>query len=143
MSNSRNQVVLAIAEAHTDTPGHLLEVLHDVMAEFGWINKDDVAVIADALNLSQAEVYGVISFYHDFRTAPPPEARIRICRGEACQAVGAQQLFDECRAQIGAQARVEVAEVFCLGNCALGPSGLINGKLLGRLTTPKVMEALA
>ena len=77
--------------------------------------------VADVLNLSHAEVHGVVSFYADFRRTPPPAHRVRLCRAEACQSVGAQALYAATRARFGAGADIEVDEVFCLGNCALGP----------------------
>lgn len=130
----RAALVRAVAEQHAGARGPLLPILHDLMEDLGHVTSDDLAVVADVLNLSRAEVHGVVSFYHDFRTTPPPEHRVTLCRGEACQAVGGQELFDDTvarRAELGAD--VGVDQVFCLGNCALGPSGTVDGRLHGRL----------
>ncbi len=127
-----------IAEQHLGERGPLMPVLHDLMEEFGHISRDDVATVADALNLSVAEVHGVVSFYHDFRTTPPPAHSLALCRAEACQSVGAEQLFVEATAAYEGRDDVEVREVFCLGNCALGPSGMLDGRLHGRLDGDRI-----
>ncbi len=130
----------AVAQQQRDVRGPLLPVLHELMAEFGYVDPADVPVIADVLNLSAAEVHGVVSFYHDFRTAPPATHQLALCRAEACQAVGAQALFDETRSRVadGGLGDAEVQQVFCLGNCALGPSGTVDGVLHGRLSTERL-----
>lgn len=138
-TTDRTALVRAIATAHLAERGPLLPVLHGVMEELGHITRADVEAIADVLNLSVAEVHGVVSFYHDFRTEPPPAHTVALCRGEACQSVGAQALYDATRARadhVGPD--VAVAEVFCLGNCALGPSGTLDGRLHGRLSTERL-----
>jgi formate dehydrogenase subunit gamma len=118
-----------------------MPVLHDVMDEFGHIAREDVVAIASVLNLSVADVHGVVSFYKDFRTTPPPTHTVELCRAEACQSVGAEALYADTRARASGLDDVEVHEVFCLGNCALGPSGTIDGRLHGRLS-PERIEAL-
>lgn len=130
--------VRTIAEQHLGERGPLMPVLHDLMEEFGHIGRDDVAAVADVLNLSVAEVHGVVSFYHDFRTAPPPAHTIALCRAEACQSVGAEHVFVEAVAAYEDRHDVEVREVFCLGNCALGPSGMLDGRLHGRLDGERI-----
>ncbi|MGL5810991.1 MAG: NAD(P)H-dependent oxidoreductase subunit E [Nocardioides sp.] len=130
---ARTTLVRAIADGLKDQRGALLPVLHEVMAECGYLDRADLPVIADVLNLSVADVHGVVSFYHDFRTSPPPMHTITLCRAEACQAVGAQELFDATRSRYRLDEDVDVREVFCLGNCALGPAGTIDGRLVGRL----------
>lgn len=136
----RAAVVRAVAEHHRELRGPLLPVLHELMAEFGHIDAADVPVVADILNLSAAEVHGVVSFYHDFRTTPPATHQVALCRAEACQAVGAQRLYDDLseRAAAGELGDAEVQQVFCLGNCALGPSGTVDGRLHGRLDTERL-----
>ncbi len=134
-ATERVALVRAIAEQHLTERGALMPVLHEVVEELGHIAREDVETIADVLNLSVAEVHGVVSFYHDFRTEPPAAHRVALCRGEACQSVGAEALYADTRgraAELGDD--VEVAEVFCLGNCALGPSGTVDGRLHGRLS---------
>jgi formate dehydrogenase subunit gamma len=138
-TTDRVTMVRAIASQHLHERGPLMPVLHAVMDELGHIAREDVETIADVLNLSVAEVHGVVSFYHDFRTTPPAERAIALCRGEACQSVGAEALFEETRARANSLAPdVEVTEVFCLGNCALGPSGTLDGRLHGRLSAEQL-----
>ncbi|WP_432476478.1 NAD(P)H-dependent oxidoreductase subunit E [Nocardioides sp. GXQ0305] len=135
--SAHTQRVRTITGQHLGERGPLMPVLHDLMEEFGHITRDDVAAVADVLNLSVAEVHGVVSFYHDFRTTPPPAHTIALCRAEACQAVGAERVFVEAvAAHEGSD--VEVREVFCLGNCALGPSGMLDGQLHGRLDGERI-----
>lgn len=122
--------------------GPLLPILHAVQTEHGFVSEDDIPVIADVLNLSRADVHGVVSFYHDFRRTPPPAHRVNVCRGEACQSVGAESLWAEVSATVGGHPDVELAEVFCLGNCALGPSGTLDGRLVGRLDAERVRTVL-
>lgn len=133
---SRVDVVRAIAAARLEDRGPLMPILHDVMAEFGHIDRADVVAIADVLNLSVADVHGVVSFYKDFRTTPAPAHIVALCRGEACQSVGAEALYAaaRCAAAAGEYGTdTEVEQVFCFGNCALGPSGTIDRRLVGRL----------
>jgi formate dehydrogenase subunit gamma len=140
----RRELVRAIAESHRDERGALMPVLHDVNDELGWISPEDVAEVADVLNLSRADVHGVVSFYDDFRTSAPPAHSLRLCRAEACQSVGAEDLFaSETVRAITAAGDVDQRQVFCLGNCALGPSGLVDGALHGRLTPKRLVELTA
>lgn len=138
---SRATLVRAIAEGQVHQRGALMPILHEVMEECGYIDEADLPVIADVVNLSVAEVYGVVSFYHDFVTAPPAAHAISLCRAEACQSVGAQALFEQTRARAHAGDfgdSIAVTEVFCLGNCALGPAGMIDGRLHGHLDSDKI-----
>ena len=138
-TTARAGLVSAIASAHLSDRGPLMPVLHEVMEQFGSVAREDVETIATVLNLSVAEVHGVVSFYHDFRTEPPAAHTIALCRGEACQSVGAESLYDATRARAGRLGDdVEVAEVFCLGNCALGPSGTLDGRIHGRLSADRL-----
>jgi formate dehydrogenase subunit gamma len=138
----RVALVRAIATQHVSERGALMPVLHDVVEELGHVAREDIETIADVLNLSVAEVYGVVSFYKDFRTDPPSAHTVALCRGEACQSVGAEELYADTRARSGELGRgegdVEVDEVFCLGNCALGPSGTLDGRLHGRLSRERI-----
>jgi formate dehydrogenase subunit gamma len=132
----RADIVRAIATARMADRGALMPILHDVMEKFGWIDRADVVAIADVLNLSVADVHGVVSFYKDFRTSPAPAHVVALCRGEACQSVGAEALFAAARESAAAGRYgpdTEVHQVFCFGNCALGPSGALDGRLVGRL----------
>ena len=135
---SRTEAVRQLAEQRLGERGALMPILHDVVDRLGYVAEEDIPVIADVLNLSRADVHGVVSFYHDFRRTPPPAQQVRLCRGEACQSVGAEDLYASVAAAYAHSPEVEVREVFCLGNCALGPSGLLDGRLVGRLTPERV-----
>lgn len=130
-----------LASARAAEPGPLLEILHDVMAERGWIGEEDVREIADVLNITVADVHGVVSFYSDLRRTPPPPHVVRVCRAEACQAVGAEELHAVLSERLAGRDDVEVGEVFCFGNCALGPSVEVDGVLSGRTTPEQVLSA--
>lgn len=137
----------AIAEnRHLD--GALLPILHAVQAALGWIPEGAVAPIAQALNLSRADVHGVLTFYHDFRRAPPGRHVLRVCAAEACQAMGARALLAHAEQRtcavdhgISPDGRFTVEPVYCLGNCALSPAVLLDGELHGRVT-PERLDAL-
>jgi formate dehydrogenase subunit gamma len=138
-ATDRVALVRAIAAQHVGERGPLMPVLHAVVEELGHIAREDVEAVADVLNLSVAEVHGVVSFYHDFRTDPPAAHTVSLCRGEACQSVGAEALYADTHARADSLGEdVEVAEVFCLGNCALGPSGMVDGRLYGRLDAERI-----
>jgi formate dehydrogenase subunit gamma len=97
-------------------------------------------VLAEELNLSRAEVHGVITFYHDFTAAPAAASVVRVCRAEACQALGAEDLYRDAGAICGG--RADLRQVFCLGNCALGPSVELNGRLYGRVDAARLTALL-
>jgi formate dehydrogenase subunit gamma len=138
-TTDRVALVRAIATQHLSERGPLMPVLHEVVEELGHVAREDVEVIAHVLNLSVAEVHGVVSFYTDFRTDPPPAHTVALCRGEACQSVGAEALYADTHGRVADLGEgVEVAEVFCLGNCALGPSGTVDGRLHGRLSATMI-----
>ncbi len=112
-----------IIELHRGREGPLLPLLHDIQAEFGHVSEDAIRTIASALNLTRAEVYGVVSFYHDF-TAQPKVAKIKLCRAEACQARGVSSLKAD-------DAKVEA--IYCLGLCSVGPAAMVGGQVFARL----------
>lgn len=124
--------------------GATLPMLHALQDEFGYINAKAVPLIAEMLNLSRAEVHGAITFYHDFRTAPPRGRVIKLCRAEACQSLGCEAVVAELErehgiAVDGAPVGDAVVEtVYCLGNCALGPSALVDGELIGRVDAARI-----
>lgn len=134
--------------AHRDDRGALLPILHDIQAEFGYIDAAVVPILAEELNLSRAEIHGVISFYHDFRSSPAAGTHVRICRAEACQAVGADALVEHAKELLGTDIGgtspgrdATLDQVFCFGNCALGPTVEVNGRIVGRVT-PQRFDAL-
>ena len=141
--SARAESVREIAARQAGERGPLLEILHAVQAAHGYVADEDVAEIADVLNLSVAEVHGTVSFYHDFRRTPPPEHTVQVCRAEACQAVGAADLYAAAQESFAGRGDVEVREIFCFGNCALGPSASIDGTLRGRVTADDLAAAKA
>ena len=136
----RAAAVRALAEQLADTRGALMPVLHAVVAAHGYVDDDDIPVVADVLNLSRADVLGVVSFYHDFRRTPPAAHRLALCRAEACQARGAEATYRAAANRWAGSTEVEVGEVFCLGNCALGPAGTLDGALHAHLTPERLDE---
>ena len=133
--------VRSAVAAHRADRGALLPILHDIQATFGYVDPAVVPVLAEELNLSRADVHGVITFYHDFRTSPAAGTHVRICRAEACQAAGADALAEHARAKLGTDVgatapdrSATLDQVFCFGNCALGPAVEINGRIAGRVT---------
>lgn len=131
-----------IIASHIGREGPLLPILHDVQAEYGHVSEAVVRAIAGALNLSRADVHGVVSFYHDFHEAPEPRAVLKLCRAEACQARGVEALA----AGLVDNPRVKVEAIYCLGLCSVGPNAMVNGKVHARLDAAKLgalLEALA
>lgn len=127
-----------IIAAHAGRRGPLLPILHDVQAAFGCIDREAEAQIARALNLSRAEVHGVVSFYHDFTEAPDPRPAIELCRAEACKARGVEALVPAAEAAAGS--RVNLKEVYCLGLCSMGPNARIGDRLYAGLDETTLVE---
>ena len=130
---------IAIAAQHLGLEGPLLPILHAVQEEFGHVPEEALPVIADQLNLSRAEVHGVVSFYHDFRREPAGRHVIKICRAEACQAAGGEASAEKLLSLLGlrmgetaSDGSVTVEAVYCLGLCACAPAALADGKPIGR-----------
>jgi formate dehydrogenase subunit gamma len=122
-------------------PGALLPILHALQEEFGYIDPEATQLIATALNLSRAEVHGVVSFYHDFRHAAPGRHVLRICRAESCQSMGCDALIEHVEKRAGVKlgettpdGSLTVEQVFCLGNCALSPAVMLDGQPYGRVS---------
>lgn len=134
-----HETALAILRDHAELPGALLPVLHALQDCFGYINAAFVPEIAKTLNLSRADVHGVISFYHDFRDRPPAGRVVRICRAEACQSMNGGEL----EKHIDAACHVTLEPVYCLGNCACAPAVMIDGKTYGRVTPEKLKALLS
>lgn len=129
-----------ILTRHQGMEGALLPILHAIQAEFGYVPQVALPVVAKAMNISRAEVHGVMSFYHDFREVPAGRHIVKLCRAEACQAMGADRLADHVQKALGLDwhettkdGRVTLEPIFCLGLCACGPAALIDGKLVGRV----------
>lgn len=137
-----------LIDRHRDARGPLLPILHEVQREFGRVDDTALDVVARELNLSRAEVHGVVSFYTDFRREQAGPTVLRVCRGEACQAVGAEELYGAARGWEGrssddAGVAPTVEEVFCFGNCALGPTVEMDGVLHGRTDVARLDALLA
>lgn len=131
-------------------PGPLIEILHAIQGELGFIPEGAVPLLAEELNLSRAEVHGVITFYHFFRRHPPGRHTIQICRAEACQSMGGQALEAHARQRLGvgfhetaADGEVTLEPVFCLGNCSCSPAVMIDGEPYGRVTCERFDALLA
>ncbi|ASR38500.1 NADH dehydrogenase [Prauserella marina] len=142
--------VRAVIDAHRDDRGALLPILHGIQAEFGYIAAEVIPVLAAELNISRADVHGVVTFYTDFRSEPAGAATVKLCRAEACQSVGAEQVVADTEQVFGIElgqttpdGSVTLDQVFCLGNCALGPAAQVNGRLYGRINRSRLVDILA
>jgi formate dehydrogenase subunit gamma len=149
MPKDFTNTVAEILTAHQGREGALLPILHDVQAALGHVPQDVLPQIAKALNISKAEVHGVVSFYHDFREAPAGRHVVKLCRAEACQAVGGDRVAAHAQAALGVDWHETTADgvtlepVFCLGLCACGPAAMIDGRLVGRVDEARVDALLA
>lgn len=126
--------------------GPVLRCLQRIQEHFGYVPESEIGVIAELCNVSRAEVFGVLTYYSDLRTTPPAEVTVGLCAAEACQSVGSRELeadWHHTQAKDFAGASVEVREMFCLGNCALGPAAMVNGELIGRATPEKISDRVA
>lgn len=146
-SHAQTDRIAEILEAHQGLEGPLLPILHAIQEAFGYVPETAVPQIAKALTLSKAEVHGVISFYHDFRSAPAGRHVLKLCRAEACQTMGADAVADRIKKALGidwhettADGRVTLEPVFCLGLCACGPAAMVDGRLVGRCDEGIVAE---
>ncbi len=127
-----------IAE-HKNREGPLLPILHDVQRAFGHVSEDTIREIANGLNLTRAEVYGVVSFYHDFRKEPEAKPIIKLCRAEACKARGVEALVPLAEQQT----RVKVEPIYCLGLCSVGPAAMIGDQVYARLDAERLTALMA
>jgi formate dehydrogenase subunit gamma len=125
-----------ILAAHREREGPLLPILHDTQAAFGFVSEDAIRAIAENLNLSRAEVSGVVSFYHDFRRTPDTRPAIKICRAESCRSRGSDALAERAAQLAGSRVRLEA--VYCLGLCSVGPSAMVGDTLHARLDEAKI-----
>ncbi|WP_127090736.1 formate dehydrogenase subunit gamma [Aquabacter cavernae] len=139
-----------IIETHRDMAGAAMPILHAIQEAFGFVPEPVVPMIAESLNLSRAEVHGVVTFYHDFRREPPGRHVIKLCAAEACQSMGSDALSDYAQERLGlemgetsADGRVTLEPIFCLGLCACAPAAMIDGRLVGRLDRETIDELVA
>ena len=140
----------AVIAEHIEREGPLLPILHGMQEEFGCVPKETLPVIAEALNLSRAEVHGVMTFYHDFREEPAGRHVIKLCRAEACQSVGGDAIAARLQRLLGisfnqttADGAVTLEPVYCLGFCACAPAALVDGEPVGRLDEDRLAEFVA
>jgi len=138
--------VLAALPAHERL---ILPCLQAIQRDFGFVPEDSVDAVAGFLNVSRAEVVGVLTYYHDLRRTPPPAVVVGVCVAEACQAAGVRPLIEQIEHDFGVSVGgetisgpVEFAKVYCLGNCALGPAIIVNGRLVGRCDIGRVRAAV-
>jgi formate dehydrogenase subunit gamma len=146
--NSEN--ARAIIAQKLSMPGPLLPVLHALQEEFGYIDREAEPLIAEILNVSRAEVHGVVTFYHDFRHKPAGRHVLKLCRAESCQACGSDALAARAETRLGiafggttADGSVTLEPVYCLGLCSVSPSAMLDGKIVGRLDEKKLDKLLA
>ncbi|MBX5163731.1 MULTISPECIES: formate dehydrogenase subunit gamma [unclassified Rhizobium] len=130
--------------------GPLLPILHEVQAEFGYVPQEALPVIAEELNLSRAEVHGVVTFYHDYRDHPAGRHVLKLCRAEACQSMGGDALAERVKMLLGIDfhqttpdGSVTLEPVYCLGLCACAPSAMLDGEVYGRIDDQLAMELVA
>ena len=131
--------VADILAEHLGREGPLLPILHDVQKAFGYVSEDAMLEIAQSLNLTRAEVYGVVSFYHDFRQNVEARPVLKLCRAEACKARGVEALVPIAEGQ----SRVKIEAIYCLGLCSVGPAAMIGDKVYARLDAERLTELVA
>jgi formate dehydrogenase subunit gamma len=141
LDSAHQEILSGIVARLKDTPGALLPILHAVQDALGFVPAAAVPIVADGLNISRAEVHGVISFYHYFRETPPGRHTIHLCRAEACQSMGARALEAHAKQSLGVDfhettgnGAFSLEPVYCLGNCASSPAVMIDRELYGRVT---------
>ena len=123
-------------------PEMLVQILHAIVDKFAWISEDAIRQLAAELNLSRAEVHGVVSYYHDFRTEAPGKHIVKICEAEACQAMGSRKLSAYATTNLDGE-DVTLEPVYCLGNCACSPAIMVDGKTYGRVSNERFDEIMA
>lgn len=139
----------AIVLARAQEKGAALPIMHDLMEQFGYVDRAIVPVMAEALNLSKAEIFGTLTFYHDFRDHPPGRHTIKVCRAEACQSRGAVEMAKTLRDKLGVDwhgttvdGRITVEPVFCLGLCACAPAVLLDDEPVGNVTGDRIDDLI-
>ena len=137
-----------IIEGFDNRPEMLVQILHAFLDRFGWISDEAIRQLASELNLSRADVHGVVSYYHDFRTSPPGKHVVKICEAEACQSMGSRELSEHAQESLGlgmheSNDDVTLEPVYCLGNCACSPAIMVDGKTFGRVNADRFDEIVA
>lgn len=142
------QVASEIVSSIGARPEMLVQVLVAFVERFGWIEEDAIKQLATELNLSRADVHGVVSYYHDFRTSPPGQHVIKVCQAESCQAMGSRKLSAHAEKSLGMEMHgrtddITLEPVYCLGNCACSPAIMVDGKTYGRVSTERFDQIVA
>jgi formate dehydrogenase subunit gamma len=150
LESAAQEQVLGVIGEWKDQPGALLPVLHGIQRALGYVPPEAVPIVATGLNLSRAEVHGVLTFYHYFRDAPPGRHTVHLCRAEACQSMNSRQLEAHAKGKLGVgfhqttpDGAFTLEPVYCLGNCALSPAVMIDGQLYGRVTSERFDALIA
>ena len=138
MANMNRTTVSEIIAEFSSKPEMLVQILQTIVSRFGWVPPETIRQLAEELNLSRADVHGVVEYYHDFRTEEPGKHIVKICQAEACQAMGGRELTDHAKKTLAVGFHdtnndVTLEPVYCLGNCACSPAVMINGKTYGRV----------
>jgi len=146
--NYDKQSAREIIEGFDNRPEMLVQILHAFLERFAWISDEAIRQLASELNLSRADVHGVVSYYHDFRTSPPGKHVVKICEAESCQAMGSRELSEHAQKSLGLAMResnddVTLEPVYCLGNCACSPAMMVDGKTFGRVSANRFDEIVA
>ena len=144
----KQETASEIIAGFDNKPEMLVQILHAFMDRFGWISRDAVRQLAKELNLSRADVHGVVSYYHDFRTEPAGKHVIKICEAEACQSMGSRSLSEHAKQSLGIDMHessddVTLEPVYCLGNCACSPAIMVDGKTYGRVSAERFDDIVA
>ena len=142
------QAASKIIEEFDSRPEMLVQILRVFVDRFGWITDAAIRQLAAELNLSRADVHGVVSYYHDFRTSPPGKHVVKICEAEACQSMGSRELSEHAQESLGlgmheSNDDVTLEPVYCLGNCACSPAIMVDGKTFGRVNADRFDEIVA
>jgi formate dehydrogenase subunit gamma len=147
VSGDVGTITQAIVAELKGLEGPLLPILHEIQAEFGYVPQESLPVIARELNLSRAEVHGVVTFYHDFRERPAGRHVLKLCRAEACQSMGGEAVAERVKALLGIDfhqttldGAVTLEPVYCLGLCSCAPSAMLDGEVHGRLDVAAAAE---
>ena len=146
--NYNKETASKIIAGFENRPEMLVQVLHAFMDRFGWISSDAIRQLAEELNLSRADVHGVVSYYHDFRTSPAGKHVVKICEAEACQAMGSRDLSEHAKKSLGldmheSNDNVTLEPIYCLGNCACSPAIMVDGKTFGRVSAKRFDQIVA
>lgn len=145
-----SDIAKSIISRHAKEEGAALVILHALKAQFGYVPEETLPLVAEELNVTRAEIYGVATFYHDFHLEPGGKHKVTLCRAEACQAMGGVALENQAKAKLGVDwgqttpdGLTTLEQTYCLGLCACAPSGMIDGRIVGRLTPQKLDAMLA